>query len=248
MTIPDLNGLVCVSWKDSFWTSSLNSRLPFPSTTGCNMNRYRSITFSCISVLKSCALPESRRSLPGSSLNLRTSAARSPWTSLEPGHSTLSSVEETTYLGMLFIFSANPASSVMDGQAAANPSYVLRPSSKASLACSSASLNSAASSLKKGPDQWPGSSKTPSSDKYSVATTRIFTSYQSGPGGEDPSSPSAVDGHRLAIHVRRTGYGQFDMSREDGCRSCQTTRTAAPYSLGLRMIPLVGHVHPAGPA
>jgi hypothetical protein len=31
-------------------------------------------------------------------------------------------VEETTYLGMLFILSAKPASSVMLGQAAANPS------------------------------------------------------------------------------------------------------------------------------
>src|SRR3979411_2284311 len=78
---------------------------------------------------------------------------------------------------MLFIFSASADSSVIDGQAAANPSYVLRPNSKASLACSSASLNSAASSLKKGPDQWPGSSKTPSSDRYSVATSLMYASH-----------------------------------------------------------------------
>ena len=32
------------------------------------------------------------------------------------------SVEETTYLGIEFIFSANPASSSIEGQAAAKPS------------------------------------------------------------------------------------------------------------------------------
>ncbi len=37
-------------------------------------------------------------------------------------HSGLVSVDETTYLGIVFILSAKPTSSVIDGHAAAKPS------------------------------------------------------------------------------------------------------------------------------
>jgi len=47
----------------------------------------------------------------------------------EPDHSSLSSVEVTTYFGMVFIFSPNSPVPSIFGQAEAKPSYVLRPSS-----------------------------------------------------------------------------------------------------------------------
>src|SRR5260370_9137367 len=98
--------------------------------------------------------------------------------SFEPAHSTFSRVEGTSFLGILFIFSPNSPGPGMVGQAAAKPSYVLRPSSSASLSRSSLNLNWPASSLKKGPDHFPGSSKTPSSDRYSVATSLMSVSCE----------------------------------------------------------------------
>jgi hypothetical protein len=68
-----------------------------------------------------------------------------------------SKVVAATYLGRLFIRSAKPCSSVMDGQAAATPWEVTSPRSSASLANSSSSLNVIASSLQNGKDQSPGS-------------------------------------------------------------------------------------------
>src|SRR5260370_39929925 len=142
------------------------------------------IRFSCASALKSCALPESRRSWPGSLFSLRISSIRFPLMSFEPAHSTLSTVDETTYLGMVFIFSPNSPVPGMVGHAAAKPAYVLRPNSSASLACSSFHLNCPASSLKKGNDHLPGSSKTPSSETYSVATSLMSASSEKvGDGG-----------------------------------------------------------------
>src|SRR3954453_21887964 len=79
-----------------------------------------------------------------------------------------SSVVETTYLGIVFIRTANsPSTSSILGHAAAKPSYVSRPSSSMSLASSSADLYAARSSLKYGIDQTPGSSTTPSREMYS---------------------------------------------------------------------------------
>jgi len=52
-------------------------------------------------------------------LSARTFSATSPVSGCEPDQSQQSNVDEATCLGMLFILSANPASSVMDGQAAA---------------------------------------------------------------------------------------------------------------------------------
>src|SRR2546426_5269579 len=96
-----------------------------------------------------------------------------PLMSFEPVHSALSRVDETTYFGIVFIFSPNSPVPSIVGHAEAKPSYVLRPSSCASLFCSSAHLNCPASSLNQGLDQRPGSSKTPSIDRYSVATSLI---------------------------------------------------------------------------
>src|SRR3954447_7126316 len=76
---------------------------------------------------------------PGCSLSFETSAATSPLMAVELFHSGSSSVEETTYLGMLLNLSANSPS--LDGQASANPSYVTRPSNSASDAIVSSSLN-----------------------------------------------------------------------------------------------------------
>src|SRR2546430_10015397 len=96
-----------------------------------------------------------------------------PLMSLEPVHSALSRVDDTTYFGIVFIFSPNSPVPSIVGHAEAKPSYVLRPSSCASLFCSSAHLNAPASSLHHGPDHWPDSSKTPPSERDSVATRLI---------------------------------------------------------------------------
>src|SRR5256886_10298051 len=98
---------------------------------------------------------------------------KSPLSTVVPLHVGFLSVDETTYFGIVFIFSPNSPVPSIVGHAEAKPSYVLRPSSCASLFCSSAHLNAPASSLNHGPDQWPGSSKTPSSERYSVATSLI---------------------------------------------------------------------------
>ena len=94
-------------------------------------------------------------------------------------HSAFSSVAETTYFGIEFIRSAKPTSSVTDGHAAANPSYVTRPSSCASAAMCSSNLNLSPSAPRlnlnvhpacsKSP-AGPGDSNTPSSETNSVTT------------------------------------------------------------------------------
>jgi hypothetical protein len=72
-------------------------------------------------------------------------------------------VREATYLGMPFIFSPNSPVPSIVGHAAAKPSYVTRPSRRASLANSSRALNWDASSDQNGNDHLPGSSTYPSS-------------------------------------------------------------------------------------
>src|SRR6266851_5060791 len=164
--------------------------------------------FSCASALKSCALPESKRSWPGAFFNLRTSSNTFPVMSFEPAHSTLSRVDETTYLGMVFIFSPNSPVPGMVGHAAAKPAYVLRPNSSASLACSSFHLNWPASSLKKGKDHLPGSSKTPSSDTYSVATSLMSASCEKF-GGAGSVSRS----HQLHERARPESTSRWKVRR-----------------------------------
>src|SRR4029453_11384343 len=98
-------------------------------------------------------------------------------------HSGSLRVDETTYLGMALNLSANSPS--LDGHAAAKPSYVLRPSSRASDDIVSSSLNLSPSSprlisklqppcLNSSPP--PGASMTPSSDTNSVTTIRPLDS------------------------------------------------------------------------
>ena len=75
-----------------------------------------------MSALKSWPLPASKRSFPGCAFSLRTSPATSPWMSFEPDHAASFSVEETTYLGMVFIFTPNSPVPSMVGQAEKKPS------------------------------------------------------------------------------------------------------------------------------
>jgi hypothetical protein len=70
-----------------------------------------------------------------------TSVTRSPSSTVEFVQSANFRVFETTNFGIEFILSAKPASSSIDGQALAKPSYVRRPSSCASAARSSSILN-----------------------------------------------------------------------------------------------------------
>src|SRR5438132_7006159 len=156
-------------------------RLPLPSTIGYTINRSSS-TRSCSSnVCTSRALPATRMTPSTCSFNLPTSSATSPLSTVELFHSAFSKVDETTYLGMLFIFSAKPTSSATEGQASAKPSYVTRPSSWASASRTSSNLNLSPSSPRltsklqppcSKPSAPPGSSMTPSSDTNSVTTIR----------------------------------------------------------------------------
>src|SRR6266536_2393789 len=112
-----------------------------------------------------------------SCFSFATSSATSPFSTVELFHSGASRVEETTYLGMALNLSANSPS--LDGQASAKPSYVTRPSNRATDERASSSLNLSPSSprlisklqppyLKSSAP--PGSSMTPSSDTNSVTT------------------------------------------------------------------------------
>src|ERR1051326_4857353 len=127
-------------------------------------------------------LPATRMSRPGCCLSRVTSSTTLPRKMVEFCQSALSRVRETTYFGSVLIRSAKPASSVLDGQAAANPSYVLRPKSCASAAISSSNLNLSPSGprLKRNaqppkgnPSDPPGSSTTPSNVTNSVTTSRM---------------------------------------------------------------------------
>src|SRR3954463_1803952 len=122
----------------------------------------------------------------------RSSMSSSPIT-LVFAHVGSVSVEETTYFGIEFILSAKPCSSVIDGQAAAKPSYVLRPSSMASAAINSSNLNLSPSSPRskrnaqpppRMPSAPPGSSITPSSVTNSETTIVLIMRIRPQPNGE----------------------------------------------------------------
>src|SRR3989442_12260858 len=78
-------------------------------------------------------------------------------------------VLEATYFGMLLKRSANPSGSFRSGQAAAKPSYVTRPSSRASEARVSSNLNFQSTSSPNWNVHFSGDSTTPSNDMHSVA-------------------------------------------------------------------------------
>src|SRR5439155_207459 len=152
-------------------------RFPLPSTTGNTISRSSSTRSCSNSVCTSCALPWTTMSPSCSSFSFATSSATSPLSTVELFHSGSCRVEETTYLGMVLNLSANSPS--LDGQAAAKPSNVTLPSSRAADDMVSSTLNLLPSSprsiskvqppcLKSSPP--PGASMTPSSDTNSVTT------------------------------------------------------------------------------
>src|SRR5256712_1627463 len=78
-------------------------------------------------------------------------------------------VLEATYFAMLLKRSANPSGSFRSGQAAAKPSYVTRPSSRASEARVSSNLNFQSASSPNWNVHFSGDSTTPSNDMNNVA-------------------------------------------------------------------------------
>src|SRR5438094_3132665 len=95
-------------------------------------------------------LPWITMSWPSCRFSLEISVARSPLIRRELFQSSFANVFEATNFGMLLNLSAKPSESFLLGQAAANPSYVTRPSRSASVVRSSLSLNFWVSSLQNG--------------------------------------------------------------------------------------------------
>src|SRR5262249_26337315 len=125
-------------------------------------------------------------------------------------------VRDATYLGRLFMRSANPSASVRCGHAATNASYVTRPSSRASLRKSCARCICSSSLLQNGIVH-EGSSTTPSTDTYSAHTTRLIVG--SSHDARDQAESQRDDGHgqeqRPDVHeenqsVRRRRIGSGD--------------------------------------
>src|ERR1051325_11934939 len=100
-------------------------------------------------------LPDRSRSLPGCARSFLISSTTLPSMTVVFVHVGSLSVVETTYFLMLFIRSPNSPVSCIVGHAAAKPSYVMRPSSSASVAASSCALNCEDSSLQKENDHFP---------------------------------------------------------------------------------------------
>src|SRR5215472_1222413 len=188
-----------------------NSRLPVPSTTGCTISRYSSTRPSSVSEWTSVALPATRMSPGYWSFTRVTSAARSvPRRIVVLVQVASVSVVETTYFGIAFIFLANsPPVSSIDGQAAANPWYVTRPSNWASARSSSSPLNcwpSGAGWRKlqppcSVPSLPPGSSMIPSSVMNSVTTSLPMVLSCSG----RPAWRGGRAGGSLEARRRRAG-------------------------------------------
>src|SRR5216683_7271919 len=124
-------------------------------------------------------LPLTRISPLISFFNLEIAAFTSPPITVEFFQVGFLSVVETTYFAMPLNLSEN-SSPLRDGQAWANPSYVTRPSSSASLAMTSSYLNLSPTSPRLNlkahpPPRWPskppGSAATPSRVMNSETTT-----------------------------------------------------------------------------
>src|SRR5262245_38523435 len=171
-------GLASTSLSAAAAAVSPNMCLPPPRTVGNTMKRYSSTRPSSASARTSCTLPFTRMSPSNSCFSLATAPGRSSAITLVLFHAGSCSVVETTYFGMPLNLSAN--SPVREGQASAKPSYVARPSSRASLAITSSSLNLFPSSPR---SNWnaqpprsqssepPGSSTTPSTEMNCETTT-----------------------------------------------------------------------------
>ena len=74
---------------------------------------------AAIGVATGVRLPATRMSWPGSCFSFATSPATLPLITVELLHEASLSVLETTNFAMLFILSAKPVSSVLEGQASA---------------------------------------------------------------------------------------------------------------------------------
>src|SRR5215210_926791 len=178
---PSPTTLESVSRSGFLLSVSPNRRLPAPSTTGKTMSRTSSTRSFAIRPWTSCALPCTTMSPPGCSRSFVTVSARSPSSTVVFVHCGSRSVEDTTYFGMVLNLSANSPS--RPGQESAKPSYVLRPSSIASLPIVSSTLNWSPSSPRENAKAQPpclkssdppGSSMTPSRDTNSVTTMRAI--------------------------------------------------------------------------
>src|SRR3954452_1111672 len=107
-----------------------------------------------------------------SSLILSISAATSPEITVVLFHSGSDSVVETTYFGRLLNLSANSPS--REGQAAAKPSYVVRPSSSAPAPMTSSSLNLSPSSPRSYSNAQPACSKSSAPPGSSTTPSRVM--------------------------------------------------------------------------
>src|SRR6266567_8431153 len=118
-----------------------------------------------------------RTSSPACCFRLETACTTSPWRRVVFHSSGSSKVVDATNLGRLFILSVK-GSPDRNGHEATNSSYVTRPSRSASLEKSWSVCHFAISSFQYGTVQprcsyapaGPGSSVTPSRDRYSAAT------------------------------------------------------------------------------
>src|SRR4029453_5335285 len=179
-------GLASTNFRAAAAGVSPNRCLPPPGTVGNTMNRYSSTRPFSASARTSCTLPLTRMSPSISCFSLATAAGTSSAMTGELFHSGSRNVVDTTYLGMPLNLSAN--SPVREGHASAKPSYVTRPSSKASLSMTSSSLNLFPSSPR---SNWnaqpprsqlsepPGSSTTPSTEMNCETTTLPMTTLPS---------------------------------------------------------------------
>src|SRR5215210_1158661 len=140
-----------------------------------------------------------------SSRSLATAVSTSPSSTVVLLHSGRSELEVTTYFGIVLNLSANSPS--RDGQAAAKPSNVLRPSSSASASIVSSSLNLFPSSPRSNSNDQPpylksseppGSSTTPSIEMNSVT---LMLPMPVPPDGCDWSSTYQLISPRLSSPV-----------------------------------------------
>src|SRR6476660_7533551 len=184
MTPAGPTGLASTSRSEISGVSWENKWLPVPRTIGNTIRRNSSTSLSASRVRTRCPLPATSMSPPGPSFMAPSSLATSPRMTVVGDQAGSSSVLETTiFFTALILLAKSP---VCPGHAAANPSNVLRPRSRASAAISSSTLywspSAPRSNCNAQPPRLkfsapPGSSMTPSSVTNSVTTIlRMCTS------------------------------------------------------------------------